>query len=60
MKVIERIADRLVREIVNIDDMEVGFMPGPGTTEPIFLVGRLQVKYLGKKKLYFVDRYHGI
>ena len=52
--VIERIVERLVREKVNIDNMQFGFMSGHGTTEAIFLVTQLQEKYLVKKiKLYF-------
>ena len=34
--------------------MQFGFMPGKGTTDAIFTVGQMQVKYRCKgKKLYF-------
>ena len=36
IKVVERIVGRLVREKVNIDDMQFGFIPGHGTTGAIF------------------------
>ena len=54
MKVLERIIERLIREKVNIDDMQFGFMKGTGTIDAIFTVRQLQEKYLQKnKKLYF-------
>ena len=54
MKGIERNVERLITERVNIDNMQVGFMPGRGTTDAIFLVKQLQEKSLDKKnKLYF-------
>ena len=31
MKVVERIVERIVREKVDIDNMQFGFMPGCGT-----------------------------
>ena len=58
MKVIERIIDKLLRERVDIDEMQFGFVPGCGTTDAIFLLRQLQEKYLGKRKnlyLAFVD-----
>ena len=58
MKVIERVIDKLLRERIDIDEMQFGFVPGRGTTDAIFLLRQLQEKYLGKRKtLYsaFVD-----
>lgn len=58
MKVIERVLEKRIREQVNIDDMQFGFMPGKGTTDAIFIVRQVQEKYRAKdKKLYlaFVD-----
>ena len=31
MKVFERVVEKYIREAVNIDDMQFGFMPGKGT-----------------------------
>ena len=58
MKVLERIVDGLIRELVSVDDPQFGFIPGRGTTDAIFFVRHLQEKYLAaNKRLYmaFVD-----
>ena len=58
MKILERIVDGLIRQLVSIDDSQFGFIPGRGTTDTIFVVRQLQEKYLAaNKKLYmaFVD-----
>lgn len=55
MKVMERVLEDIIRERVNIDEMQIGFMPGTGTTTAIFIVRQLQDMYLGmKRELYFV------
>ena len=41
-----------------MDGMQFGFSKGKGTTDPIFIVGQLQERYLCKKKerwMAFVD-----
>ena len=58
MKVLERIVDGLIRQVVSIDDSQFGFVPGRGTTDAIFVIRQLQEKYLAaNKRLYmaFVD-----
>ena len=59
MKVLERIVDGLIRQVVSTDDSKFGFVPGRGTTDAIFVVRQLQEKYLAaNKRLYtmaFVD-----
>ena len=50
MKVIERVIDKLLRERIDIDEMQFGFVPGRGTTDAIFLLRQLQEKYLGNRK----------
>ena len=53
MKIVERVLVRRIRELVNIDSMQFGFMPGRGTTDALFVVRRMQEKYRDKKeKLY--------
>ena len=54
MKVLERIVDGLIRQMVSIDDSQFGFVPGRGTTDAIFVVRQLQEKYLAANK-----RLHG-
>ena len=49
---------RLIRQLMSIDDSQFDFVPGSGTTDAIFVVRQLQVKYLAaSKRLYmaFVD-----
>ena len=58
MKILERIVDDLIRQLVSIDDSQFDFVPGRGTTDTIFVVRQLQEKYLAaNKRLYmaFVD-----
>ena len=58
MKILERIVDGLIRQVVSIGDSQFGFVPGKGTTDAIFVVRQLQEKYLAvNKRLYmaFVD-----
>ena len=58
MKVLEKIVDSLIRQVVSIDDSQFGFVPGRGTTDAIFVVRQLQENYLAaNKRLYmaFVD-----
>ena len=51
---VERIIEVIIRDVVNVDDMQFGFMPGRGTTPAIFILGQIQKKYIGKNRnLYF-------
>ena len=42
MKVLERIVDGLIRQVVSINDSQFGFVPGRGTTDAIFVIRQLQ------------------
>ena len=42
MKVFERVIEKYIREAVNIDDMQFGFMPGKGTMDAIFITRIVQ------------------
>ena len=58
MKVLERVVEGLVRQRVEIDEMQCGFMSGRGTIDAISIVRQLQEKHLAANKpLYmaFVD-----
>ena len=54
MKILERIVDSLIRQLVSINDSQCGFVPGRGTTDAVFVVRQLQEKYLAANK-----RLHG-
>ena len=54
MKILERITAKLIRGMVNISDMQFGFVPGRGTIDAIFILRQLQERHLAKNKtLYF-------
>ena len=58
MKVLEHVVEGLIRQRVEIDEMQCGFMSGRGTTDAIIIVRQLQEKHLAANKpLYmaFVD-----
>jgi hypothetical protein len=58
MKVMERVLERRLRELVHVDEMQRGFMPGRSTVDAVFAVRALVERYLGKgKRLWaaFVD-----
>ena len=38
MKVLERIVDGLIRQLLSIDNSQFGFVPGRGTTDAVFVV----------------------
>ena len=50
MKVVERVMDKLIRESVNVHEMEFGFMPRRGTREVILIVRQLQEKISGEEE----------
>ena len=49
MKVMERIVDGLIREMIVIDEMQFAFVPGRGTTDAIFIIRQLQESILPSK-----------
>ena len=42
MKLLERMLDSFIRNMVDIDEMQFGFVPGRGTTDAIYIVRQLQ------------------
>jgi len=54
MKVVERIFECRIRQQIDIDDMQFGFMKSKGTTDAIFIVRQMQEKFRARgKKLCF-------
>jgi len=54
MKVVERIFEHRIRQQIEIDDMQFGFMKGKGTTDAIFVARQMQENFRVKgKNLYF-------
>ena len=55
MKLLERVLDFFIHEMVNIDEMQFSFVSGKDTTDTIFIVRQLQEKYItvAKNLLYF-------
>ena len=49
MKIVERVLERRIRELVCIDSMQFGFMPERGTTDAMFVVQRMREEYRDKK-----------
>ena len=54
MKLLERVLDSSIRKMVNIDDMQFGFVPGRGTTDAIFIFRQLQKKYFAANKPLYI------
>ena len=53
LKTVERVQERQIRTLVNLNKMQFKFMPGKGTVDAIFIVRRMQGKYQKKdKRLY--------
>ena len=41
MKIVEKIFEYRIRQQIEIDDMQFGFMKGKGTTDAIFMVRQM-------------------
>ena len=54
IKVTERIAYSLIRQVVTIDESQFGFVPDRGTKDAIFVIRQLQEKYLTVSKLIYM------
>ena len=50
LEVIERVAEIIIRDTINIDEMQFGSCLGPGPTDAIFILRQLQEKYLTKHR----------
>ena len=54
MKVVERLLEKRLRRLVEVDKMQFGFMPGKSTVDAIFILRRMQESYLKKKRKLFI------
>ena len=52
MKVLEKIVECLIRQLVSIDNSQFGFVPGRGTTDAIFVVRHLREYLAANNRLY--------
>ena len=53
MKIVKRVLERRIRTLVNLNEMQFGFMPEKGTMDAIFIGRRMLEEYQKKdKKLY--------
>ena len=58
IKIVERVLEKRIQTLVNLNKMQFGFMPGKGTVDAIFIARKMQEEYQNKDmKLYmcFVD-----
>ena len=54
MKEVERTFENRIRQQIDMDDMQFGFVKSKGTTDAIFTVRQMQEKFRAKgNKLYF-------
>ena len=55
MKVVEWIFEKLLRNVVKLDDIQMRFMHGKGTVDTIFILWQMLEKYeIARRKLYVV------
>ena len=54
MKLLERVLDSSIGKMVNIDELQFGFVPGRGTTDASFIFHQLQEKYFAAKKTLYI------
>ena len=55
LKVLEKMLDKRLRQIITIDRMQFVFSPGKGTADPIFMIRQVQQKILEKNKTVYIE-----
>ena len=50
MKLVEHVLERRINKMVDIDEMQFGFVSGKSAIDALFIVRQLQEKYLAVKK----------
>ena len=54
MKIVVKVFDERFTKVVAIDDMQFGFMPSKGTVDTVFILRRIQEKYLAKQYRFYM------
>ena len=54
MKVVERVFEERLRKAIDVSEMQLGFMPGRGTTDGIFVRQMMEKFQAVNKELYMV------
>ena len=49
MKIVEKVLERRLRNMVKVYEKQFGFMPGRGMIDAVFILRRLQEEYLDKE-----------
>ena len=52
-KLFKKVLDGHLHEVVDIDKMQYGFMPGRGTVDAVFVLSRLSEKFRAKNRTLF-------
>ena len=55
LKISDKIIEKLIRQQVDIDEMQFSFIPACGTATTIFILRQLLEKYLAKKEEFVVS-----
>ena len=52
MKIVKRVLERRIRTLVNLNEMQFGFMPGKGTVDAIFIVRKMYMCFVDMEKAF--------
>ena len=50
MKIVKRVLERQIQTLINLNEMQFGFMPGKRAVDAIFIERRMQEDYQKKDK----------
>ena len=53
METTERIIENIIRDRININEMQFGFVPGCGTSNAIFILRQIREKHIAKSKVLY-------
>ena len=54
MKIVDRVLEKRIQTLINLNKMQIEFMPGKGTVDAIFIVRRMQKEYQKKDKKFYM------